>query len=443
MRFLLALLFMGSAAAAAALASGSLPAVVHKASVTVHSKPDFAAPAIATLKLKDPVKIVDQQGLWYQVALPDKAHGYLRVNEVRLVDAGATKSADTMHILLTGKSGTGRVTETAGVRGLGESELRSAAFDGAQLAKMESERVSPQDAARYAAAHGWIRTQVPWPGEAPPSHGNVSAAKVHKGASIARGLLSSFGHGHLASALGQSEQVVPKSDAEVTAEEVALGPLIAGRVLGARPLWDNPEAQHRVNVIGRWMASQTSQPDLPWTFGIIDSPEYNAFAAPGGYIMVTRGLYQIISNDEELAAVLGHEITHVVQRDHYEVIRKQGLMASAGNMVSEQVHTDGGLAGSLARHYVEKNGAAILHTQLDRNAEYRADEMAEVYLARAGMNPLALYSILQKMLAMGSASGGLAALYETHPPLDDRLDRIDRRGYANLKPYLTRPINGH
>src|SRR3546814_4416861 len=76
------------------------------------------------------------------------------------------------------------------------------------------------------------------------------------------------------------------------------------------------------------MASQTTRPDLPWTFGVIDSPEINAFAAPGGYVMVTRGMYELLANDAEVAAVLGHETSHVVQRDHYNVIHKQQVTRS-------------------------------------------------------------------------------------------------------------------
>lgn len=337
MRYWLMLLLVAGTTMAAAV--DGLPAVVQKDSVTVYSKPAFTAPTVATLGRRDKVEIATQQGLWYEVALHSGARGYLRVNEVRIADASATHTQDTMRILLTGKSGTGRVTETAGVRGLDESDLRSAAFDGAQLAQMEDLRVSAQAAAHYAAQHGWSATRIPWRSEAPPSHGDVAQTDARKGVSVARGLLSSFGHSRLGSMLGAGANAIPKSDAEITAEETALGPLIAGRVLGARPLWANAKAQHRVNVVGRWLASQTSQPNLPWTFGIIDSAEYNAFAAPGGYIMVTRGLYQLCSNDQELAAVLGHEITHVMQRDHYEVIRKQGLMSTAENMVSEQIHT--------------------------------------------------------------------------------------------------------
>ena len=187
------------------------------------------------------------------------------------------------------------------------------------------------------------------------------------------------------------------------------------------------------------MAAQTSRPELPWTFGVIDTPEVNAFAAPGGYILVTRGLYELLSSDSELAAVLGHEISHCVQRDHYNVIHKQDL-ATAGKDEAVKNVTVGNdsVAGSYARRYAEKNGAAIMLTSLDREAEYRSDEAAEFYLARAGMNPLTLYAVLQKLTALGSDSASLAQLYKTHPPLDARLDRIDQRGYGALEVFTAR-----
>jgi predicted Zn-dependent protease len=177
---------------------------------------------------------------------------------------------------------------------------------------------------------------------------------------------------------------------------------------------------------------------LHWTFGVIDESEVNAFAAPGGYILVTRGLYELLSTDSEVAAVLGHEISHCVQRDHYNVIRKQELTAMGKEAVAGQIETGVSPAETYARQYVEEHGATILLTSLDRDAEFRSDKAAEIYLARAGMNPVALYAVLQKMLAIGQQSASLAALYKTHPPLDARLDRIDERGYGALKAYVTR-----
>jgi predicted Zn-dependent protease len=137
--------------------------------------------------------------------------------------------------------------------------------------------------------------------------------------------------------------------------------------------------------------------------------------------------------------VLGHEISHCVQRDHYNVIHKQEMAAAGKDLALQEVNTgNDSVAGSYARRYAEKNGAAIMLTSLDREAEYRADEAAEVYLARAGMNPLALYAVLQKLTALGSESASLAQLYKTHPPLDARIDSIDQRGYGVLETYTTR-----
>jgi predicted Zn-dependent protease len=191
-------------------------------------------------------------------------------------------------------------------------------------------------------------------------------------------------------------------------------------------------------AFGLWVASHSSRPQLPWTFGIIDAPEINAFAAPGGYVLMTRGMYGLLANDAEVAGVLGHEISHIVQRDHYNVIRKQEIASASEDAVASQVNVGGGLAGSLAKEYVRRHGAAVMLTSLDRDAEFRADAAAEIYLARSGYNPLALYAVLQKMTSLGTASARLAQLYKTHPPLGDRLDRIDRRGFAGVEQYTQR-----
>jgi len=121
------------------------------------------------------------------------------------------------------------------------------------------------------------------------------------------------------------------------------------------------------------------------------------------------------------------------------VIRKQEMATMGKDAVSSKIDVGGGsVAETYARQYVEKHGATIMLTSLDRGAEYRADEAAEIYVARAGMNPLVLYAVLQKMTALGSKSASLAQLYKTHPALDARMDRIDRRDYGALEAYTTR-----
>jgi hypothetical protein len=404
-------------------------AVIHKDAVALHSAPDFKAQTVGTLSMNTPVTVVAQQGLWFQVDAGGK-RGYVRVTDLRMRVADAASA--NPGAMFRGKSGKGRVSETAGVRGLDESDLRSAGYDGEQLAKMESYRETPEQAQgemRHVGLHERKIDYAPEDREiALDRKGGATQAEKRSGISGARGLLSRIGGNAISDALfGAADKGARKNGEELTEEELQLGPQIAGRILGAAPLWQDEAAQHRVNRVGRWLASHTGRPELPWTFGVIDTPEINAFAAPGGYVLVTRGMYELVDpdDDEELAGVLAHELSHVVQRDHYEVIRKQEMQSYGKDLALGQVTVGGGEIGSMAKDYLAKNGAAVMLTQLDRDAEYRSDEAAQVYLARSGYDPLALYAVLQKMTALGNSSG-MAQLFRTHPPLDSRLDRLDR-----------------
>jgi beta-barrel assembly-enhancing protease len=436
MRFISACLIAALLAVADAGAA-DLTATVRKPEVNVYAAPNLESGKLKKLKQDDSLGIASQQGLWYELKLPDGTSGFVRVNDVRVNYGRAEDGAANVRVLTTGKAGAGRVSETAGVRGIDESELKSASFNQAQLDAMVAGRAEFSASAAYAGAHGWQASKVAWEGESKPKNDGKSSSSGSAALQGLGGMMGSLGQ-KASSALGTASKVAPKSEQEQSAEELALGPQIAGRVLGARPLWNDTEAQKRVNVIGRWVASQTTRPDLSWTFGVIDTTEINAFAAPGGYVLVTRGMYELLSSDAEVAAVLGHEISHCVERDHYNVIRRQEMTTVGKDVVAGEIDVGTGVAENYARQYVEQHGATILLTSLDRQAEFRADKAAEIYLARSGMNPMALYAVLQKMMALGSESAGLAALYKTHPPLDARLDRIDERGYAALKAYTTR-----
>ena len=321
-----------------------------------------------------PVKVSGQQGLWFQIELPAGKPGYVRVNDVRMAYAGKENATANLNALFTGKAGKGRVTETAGVRGLDESDLKSAGFDAAQFAKLEGYRLTADAAAAQARATAGPIRSVAYAAEAKPASGAkggaTPGAEARRPVARARPAVAigasvgSVGD----SALDVADAAAGKSEEEQTAEELALGPEIAGRILGAAKLVPDDAAQRRVNRIGRWMASHSSRPELPWTFGIIDTPEVNAFAAPGGYVLVTRGMYELLADDGEVAGVLGHEISHVVQRDHYNVIRKQEVASASEEAVAGQVNVGGGLAGQMAKDYVRSHGATVMLTSLDRGA---------------------------------------------------------------------------
>ena len=381
---------------------------------TCMPQPKLESPKVATLKRDATVTISAQQGLWYQLQAADGKTGYVRVNDVRIDYAGVEDGDANLRVLTTRQGWRGRVTETAGVRGIDESDLKSAALNQAQLDAMIAQPRRRRRRGAMRAEHGWQATTVAYAAEAKPASkeregdGGIVDVDVCDGQPCG-GMLGSFGQ-QCRLELGTAAKVVPKSEAERRPRNLRSA---RRSPAGSRraPAVERRGAQQRVNVIGRWVASQTSRPELPWTFGVIDTPEINAFAAPGGYVLVTRGMYEMLSSDGEIAAVLGHEISHCVQRDHYNVIRKQEMATVGKDVAVERESASGHRAppSNYARQYVEKHGATIMLTSLDREAEFRADKAAEIYLARSGMNPLALYAVLQKMAALGSESASLAA----------------------------------
>lgn len=205
-------------------------------------------------------------------------------------------------------------------------------------------------------------------------------------------------------------------------QEITIGRDVAGTVLGAAPLVDDPALQSYINKVGRWIASQGERPDLPWHFGVVETNGINAFAAPGGYILVTRGLYTALDNESQLAGVLGHEIAHVIKRHHITVMQKQagtqglvglgsaavGSRSAVGNAVNQQ------LSGLISD---------MLTKGLDKEAEYEADHLGVVLAARAGYGPNGLVEVLRKLQAR-AGEPSLKLLFTTHPHPRDRLDKL-------------------
>jgi predicted Zn-dependent protease len=206
-------------------------------------------------------------------------------------------------------------------------------------------------------------------------------------------------------------------------DEIEIGREIAGRTLGAAPLVNDPELQAYVNSVGRWIASQAERPDLPWRFGVIDNGAINAFAAPGGFILITRGLYEILDTESQLAGVLGHEIGHVVKRHHIAVMQKSaGVSAFAQGL--QAVAQARGAARQEVLNRVIGTGAEIFARGLDKEAEYEADQVGVILAARAGYSPYGLIEVLHKFAARGGSDSSLALLFETHPSSNERLQKL-------------------
>jgi predicted Zn-dependent protease len=220
-------------------------------------------------------------------------------------------------------------------------------------------------------------------------------------------------------------------------EENRIGRQISGDLLGAVPLVRDDGLQRYVNLVGNWVALQSGRSDITWRFGVLDTDDINAFAAPGGYIFVTKGLYRLLDNEAQLAGVLGHEIAHVTKKHHLKVLKQSSLISALGQVAASKAQNSDELVQNLIG-----NGAEIMARGLDKNAEYEADRFGMVFAARAGYEPWGLPEVLQDMAALPAKDERTSLLYKTHPhpadriaelgkSVDGRLDAVHGKDLAN------------
>lgn len=205
-------------------------------------------------------------------------------------------------------------------------------------------------------------------------------------------------------------------------EERAMGKEMSALLLGAKPLLRHPAAEQYVNRLGLWIALQSERPDLPWRFGILDDTGVNAFAAPGGYVFVTKGLLLSVNSESELAGILGHEIAHVIKRHHVQVAKKKGVGKMVSGAIGQYAQKEGG-PELAAMNNLFKN---VYTSGLDQADEYEADELGVVLATRAGYSPYGLPSVLQMFAAARADKPGFELLFSTHPMPNDRLNRLDK-----------------
>ena len=206
-------------------------------------------------------------------------------------------------------------------------------------------------------------------------------------------------------------------------EEIEIGRDMAARLLGAAPLAAGDPVQRYVNNVGRWLASQTERPDLPWHFGVLEAPQLNAFATPGGHIFITRGLLERMRSEAELAGVLAHEIAHVLRKHHLKAIQKTAQLELAGTAVSTLARQDRNTAN---REKLLAAGSELFARGLDRSDELEADRLGVVIAARGGYDAYGLPTVLQTLQAMNPEDSGLALMFKTHPTPSERLDALER-----------------
>jgi predicted Zn-dependent protease len=206
-------------------------------------------------------------------------------------------------------------------------------------------------------------------------------------------------------------------------EEIKMGGDLASVILGTAPLVQDRAKQRYVNRLGLWLAMHSDRPTLPWKFGIVETSDVNAFSMPGGYVLITRGMFDRMRNESELAGVLAHEISHVVRKDHLNALQGS-LRDSALGGFTDYVGGSGGLAGQFKTALINA-GKNMFMRGLDKDDEYDADRMGVVIAARSGYSPYGLVGVLQTLSAAPDDKG-FALMNKTHPLPVDRIDKLDR-----------------
>lgn len=203
------------------------------------------------------------------------------------------------------------------------------------------------------------------------------------------------------------------------------------KVLSSMPLFEDEVLLTYVREVGNKAAAVSHRPELEYTFNIIDSPEINAFALPGGYVYVNRGLLTFMNSEAELAAVLSHEIGHITAR-HAVQQQARGGMANAAAVVGgfvAAVATGSGYVGNQISEVASIWAQAGL-SGFSREHELEADSLAAEYLVKAGYDPAAMIEVITVLknqedfnrLISGN-SAGYHGLFASHPRNDKRLQQ--------------------
>ncbi len=203
------------------------------------------------------------------------------------------------------------------------------------------------------------------------------------------------------------------------AEEAELGANVSARIRTRYGVVQDAAVHRYLALVGTALAQGSTRPALPWTFIVLDTDGVNAFAAPGGYVHITRGALALIKNEAELAGVLGHEIIHVTEKHTIRAIQKsKAVQMGAAETLS-------GSSGLMERA-VTATYDNIVERGFGRAEENESDEMGVTLANKIGYAPNGLNGFLTTLKDRNKASTEKRGLFASHPEMQDRLDRITK-----------------
>lgn len=203
-------------------------------------------------------------------------------------------------------------------------------------------------------------------------------------------------------------------------EEITIGQAVAVEAFSRfGGEYQNEELTRYVNLVGKTIGGLSDRPNLEYHFAILNSPEQNAFAAPGGYIFVTIGLLKALNNEAELAGVLAHEVAHVTQKHMLETIRRSALLANVSELTLTAMNKDPQMFSNIIDEITDK----LFTKGLDQDKEFEADVYGVEFAYRAGYNPSGLKEYL---VTLQSQEGrAQSRFFSTHPSTRTRIQKIE------------------
>jgi beta-barrel assembly-enhancing protease len=241
-----------------------------------------------------------------------------------------------------------------------------------------------------------------------------------------------------AAAIRRSAEALNKTFENLTPEqEYYIGRSVAAAILEGYAPYDNPRANEYVNLLGQSLALFSDKPETygGYRFLLLDSDDINAFAAPGGLILITRGMARLCRNEEELAAVLAHEIGHVQLEHGLRAISSARLTSAFTIIAAEGARQFGSDSLRELTEQFEGSISDITHTLTSagysRRLEREADAACVAILQRSGYDPQALIRMLEQMA--GRLQPGGLDFAKTHPSPADRIRDVQRMLDANVQ----------
>jgi beta-barrel assembly-enhancing protease len=227
--------------------------------------------------------------------------------------------------------------------------------------------------------------------------------------------------GGLTGALNKAATVKKIADVRVTdAEEQQIGQQVSDKVVETFGVYQDANVTKYVTLVGAVLAQASTRPNLNWQFVVLDTEGVNAFAAPGGFIHITKGLLGLMKNEAELAGVLAHEIVHVTEKHTVNAIQKGGYV---------QVGTDevgsAGMAQSLVSKLAEAAYSNILNNKFSRDDEGESDEKGVMLANSIGYAPAGLISALTKLSDRNKDAKEPNGMFASHPMMKDRMAKIE------------------